>query len=89
MYADLERDYEVKASKLMGTSTPADVAKALMKAIERDDPEVIVNPSPLRPGLATLTLFPKLGEKAIRVLGINKAAEQASRARRAKKEEES
>ena len=82
MYADLERDYEVKASKLMGTSKPEDVAKAVLKAIEKDEPELIVNPSPMRAGLATMTLFPKLGEKAVLALGINKAAEQASEVRR-------
>jgi short-subunit dehydrogenase len=89
MYVDMQRDYAVRASKLLGTSSPEQVAKGVIRAIEKNEPELIVNPSPLRPGLATMTLFPRLGERAIRALGINTPAQKASEVRRSKKKEPS
>ena len=87
MYAKLQEEYAVRASKLLGTSSPKQGADGVLRVIEKNDPELIVNPGPMRPGLATMTLFPKLGERAIRALGINKTAQEASDGRRAKEEQ--
>jgi len=43
------------------TTTPERVAHAVVRAIERDLPEVVVNRVPLRPVLAALTLVPGSG----------------------------
>jgi len=46
----------------LGTSKPADVARAVVRAVKRDLPEVIVNPGPMRVMLAFRELFPRLAE---------------------------
>jgi len=46
----------------LGTTTPDDVARAVVRAIRRDLPEVIVNPRPMRLVLAFRELFPRLAE---------------------------
>ena len=44
----------------LGTSKPDDVARAVVRAITQDLPEVIVNPGPMRLMLAFRELFPRL-----------------------------
>ena len=46
----------------LGTSKPDDVARAVVRAITQDLPEVIVNPGPMRLMLAFRELFPRLAE---------------------------
>jgi len=43
-----------------GASPPEKVASAVVRAIKRDLPEVIVNPVPVRPLMALVALFPNL-----------------------------
>src|SRR5205823_10557508 len=49
----------VKAPLLAAPTKPEKVAAAVVKAIRRDVPEIIVNSSPLRPILALGTLWPR------------------------------
>lgn len=62
IYANLKSRSGCSAPRLLGTSKPEAVARAVMKVIERDQFEQIVNPLPVRPLLAFCALFPTLGE---------------------------
>jgi len=55
---------------LMGSCTPAQVATAVVRAIEAPCPEVIVNSRPMRPVFALAQLFPRLGDWIIRRSGV-------------------
>ena len=63
-------DSQVKAPLVLGTITSKKVAKALLKAIKKNKPDVIVNSGPLRPLLAIDTLFPNFGNWFARITGI-------------------
>ena len=54
-----------------GASLPEKVASAVVRAIKRDLPEVIVNPVPVRPFLALEVLFPRLIERVISPINWN------------------
>ena len=72
MYEVMERRAGVRASKLAGTSSPQKVAAAMVKAIKRDRPEVIVNPGPIRLVSGFAELFPGLFERMYPLFGANK-----------------
>lgn len=61
IYAKLKASSGMAAPALVGTSQPEAVARAVIRAIECDLPEVIVNSLPVRPLLALTALFPSLG----------------------------
>lgn len=56
--------------RTIGSCTPAQVARAVVRAVERRQPEVIVNSLPVRPLIALSELFPPLGDWLMRRLGI-------------------
>jgi len=62
IYADLKEKSGMVAPALLGTSRPEKVAAAIIKAIEDDLPEIIINPLPVRPLLAFIAMFPRMGE---------------------------
>lgn len=62
IYANLKERSGCTAPRLLGTSSPETVARAVLRGIEKDLPEMIVNPVPVRPLLALTALFPRLGE---------------------------
>ncbi len=64
---------QLSAPRWLGTSRPDDVARAVVRAIEQDLPEVIVNPGPMRLMLAFRDLFPRLAER-VRVDVFERAA---------------
>ena len=51
----------------VGLNRPADVARAVMRAIVDDVSEIIVNRTPIRPLLTLLAASPKLGAAALRM----------------------
>jgi short-subunit dehydrogenase len=71
IYASLKTRTGCSAPPLLGISAPEAVARAVIQAIERDLPEVIVNPLPVRPLFAFCALFPRAGEWAIEKTGAN------------------
>ena len=71
IYAHLKADTGCSAPALLGTSPPEKVARAVLRAIERDLPEIIVNPYPVRPMLAFNALFPSVGEWVTNQIGTN------------------
>jgi len=73
MFADTSREHGVTAPASAGTSSPADVARAAIRAIERDVPEVVVSPRPIRPLLALGAVWPRLVERIVNALRANEA----------------
>jgi short-subunit dehydrogenase len=59
-----------KSPPLVGSTTAEHVARAVVRAIEKDRPEVIVNWPPLRPTMIFAQMFPALGAAAIRAATI-------------------
>lgn len=71
IYAKLKAASGCAAPALLGTSPPEAVVRAVIRAIEDDRPEVIVNSLPVRPLLAFTVLFPRLGEWIAGQTGAN------------------
>ena len=71
IYANLKARTGCSAPALLGTSAPETVPRAVIKAIESDLPEIIINPIPIRPLLVLNTLFPRLGEWLTDKTGAN------------------
>jgi len=63
-------DRGATAPRLMGASPASAVARAVVRAIERERQEVVVNPLPVRPLLALNALSPKLGDRILGLLGV-------------------
>lgn len=73
MFADQVASHGVRAPLFLGTTTPAKVADAVVRAVERDLPEVIVNPGAVRPMLALAMLVPRFAEWLSNRLGTHEA----------------
>lgn len=71
MFAEQVAVFGAKAPLMLGESPPESVAAAVVKAIEEDRPEVVVNPGPMRPLLALGTLWPRLSEWVAPKVGSN------------------
>lgn len=84
-------DTGIPAPSLAGTSTPDKVAIALIKAIEQNQGEVIVNGDPITANLTKLLLaisqfFPSFGDITNRLLGVTKLNRLRIESRRHKSE---
>jgi len=87
MYVDSVREHGRPAPMALGTSSPAAVVAAVVRAIERDVPEIIVSARPIRLLLLLSAISPRFGEWLCRTLGAHllfEAAAQASGRDRAK-----
>ena len=71
IYQNLKKQTGFSAPTLLGTSKPEKVAAALIRAINSDLPEVVVNALPVRPLFATTAMFPRLGEFLTRQTGAH------------------
>jgi len=71
IYADLKARAGCAAPALLGSSRPELVPRAVLRAIERDLPEILINPLPIRPLLIINLLWPKLGEWLTSKTGAN------------------
>ncbi|MFW5925410.1 MAG: SDR family NAD(P)-dependent oxidoreductase [Myxococcota bacterium] len=70
MFANKERDHGVVAPGLLGTSRPEAVARAVVRAIEGDKAELIVNPGPMRLMGAAAQVFPDVQVRLVSRLGL-------------------
>jgi len=71
IYSRLKAQTGRSAPPWLGTSQPETVVQAVLRALARDLPEVIVNPTPIRPILAFTALFPRAGEWLSGKIGAN------------------
>ena len=58
------------APKLLGSSLPQDVADGVIKSIQKNSAEVIVNPGPMKPLLALNQISPRLGDWVVKLFGV-------------------
>ena len=82
MHANELESIGLKAPFPPGSVSPERVARAVVRAIERDLPEVLVAPAPIRPLMALDALSPRLGAAIVRVTGVNELFRKAARSRR-------
>ena len=73
MYADAVEETGVSAPAIAGTSKPEQVAKAVVRAIKHDVPEVIVTPLSGRPLAAIAAVAPTIGQTMMRLTGVESA----------------
>jgi short-subunit dehydrogenase len=88
MYADNLEITGTRPPRTLGVSKLQDVERAVVRAIERDLPEVIVNPRPIRPWLALQSLAPGFTERAARSLAANALFDRLARRREASRGEQ-
>jgi len=69
MYERVQARTGIATPKAQGSSGPEEVARAVVRAIRQDLPEVLVSPRPLRPLLALQGLFPGMTERLVSALG--------------------
>jgi short-subunit dehydrogenase len=74
--AGMFHDSGVKLPPYVGTKSPDDVARAVIRAIERDRSEIDVAPLGLRVGTAIASLVPETAANVQRKLGAGKIASQ-------------
>ena len=74
--AGMFHDSGVKLPPYVGTKSPDDVARAVIRAIERDRSEIDVAPLGLRVGTAIASLIPETAANVQRKLGAGKIASQ-------------
>lgn len=72
IYARIKEESGCSAPALMGTSPPEKVGRAVIRAIQNDIPQVIINPYPVRPILALSEISPRLGAWIARAMGASK-----------------
>ena len=59
-----------KAPRVLGTSTPEAVVKAVLRAIQRDVGEIIVNPGPVRLMMVFEHLSPRFARWVLEKAGV-------------------
>ena len=71
MYQREIQESGVEAPATLGTSPPDAVARAVLRAIQEDALEIIVNTKPVRPLLLIQALAPQLTNRVTRRIGIS------------------
>jgi short-subunit dehydrogenase len=80
MYARSRR-HGLRAPFFLGSTTPETVAKAVVRAVKKDKPEMVLNAGPIRLLLALPTLFPAAAEWARLRLGTDNLYRKAAEIR--------
>jgi hypothetical protein len=75
----------VKLPRGVGTSTPKEVAEAVLRGIERDRPEIDVAPLAMRGGVKAATLAPLTSARIQRLLGSEELADRMRAGQRDKR----
>ena len=84
MFHDMQTQYGIVAPRRLGTCTPEAVAKASVRAIERDEPEVVVNGAPIRHLLLLGMAFPGLIERIAKKMEAHKVFHELAQRREVK-----
>jgi short-subunit dehydrogenase len=82
IYARLKEKSGCSAPALMGTSRPEKVGKGVIRAIQNDVPQVIINPYPVRPLFALSEISPRLGAWVARKMGASEFFKRVYQARK-------
>lgn len=85
IYARLKAKSGCAAPALLTGCSPEQVAQAVLRSIEADVPEIIVNRYPIRPVLALSALSPRLGEWITARMGVNDFFRRAAEAEKGKR----
>jgi short-subunit dehydrogenase len=83
--AGMFAEAQVKLPPGVGTSSPEDVARAVLHAIERNRAEIDVAPLPMRAGATFAGIAPELASKVARRLGADSIAREMEAGQRAKR----
>jgi short-subunit dehydrogenase len=70
IYDRMKSETGRQSPPLVGSTTADRVARAVIKAIEKDRPEIIVNSPPLRPIAVLAQMFPSLGASVVRSVSV-------------------
>jgi short-subunit dehydrogenase len=87
MHADSLERYGLRAPFPPGAVSVDRCARAVVRAIRRDVPEVLVAPMPIRPLIALDGLSPRLGAAIVRIVGVNELFRRAADRRREEQNE--
>ena len=77
IYAHLKERTHCSAPALLGTSSPQKVAQAVVRSIEHDIPEIIINRWPVKPLLVLCTIAPEIGAWVVDKIGTNRFFQRA------------
>lgn len=83
MYAQFADGLGIRAPRLVGTTTPAKVTAAVVRAIERDRPDITVNRVPMRPLFTLINAFPRVHSVVMKLTGTTGMMGRVADARRA------
>lgn len=83
MFHESMRDTGASMPARFGTTSADDVARAVIRAIRRDEAEVVVNSLPVRPIVMLLGLFPSLAGPVSRLTGIGETCQQMAHGKQA------
>ncbi len=89
IYEQLRKETHMDGPKILGPSSPESVARAVVRAIRKDIPEIIVNPGPTRLLTTLAELSPSLAEWVMRRSGVVKWFKQSAEIRKRKAKESS
>jgi short-subunit dehydrogenase len=87
IYSKLKATSGYSAPASFGVSSPAKVARAVIRAIEKNVPEIIINPIPIRPMIVLSLFCPSAGEWLIEKLGATAFFARVAEAQKKKPEE--
>ncbi len=85
IYARLKSTTGCSAPLFLGTSPPEPVGKAVVRAIRKNLPEVIINKWPVKPLFMISALSPSLGAWMVRMIGAHAFFKRVYRAQRGEK----
>ena len=77
MYARWE-DHGAKAPKLVGRSTPDKVAQVVVRCIQKNRGEALVNTLPARPLIVLFNIAPQIGPRVMKLLGYTRTFERVT-----------
>lgn len=81
MFADASKETPLRAPAVQGVARPEAVVRAVLRSVERDLPQVVVNPGAPSLLLAIALVFPRLGEWLGHRLGIHEVYPKVAAAR--------
>ena len=84
IYSKLKTTSGYSAPASFGVSKPETVSRAVLRAVERNIPEIIINPIPIRPLLLLSLFLPSAGEWVTDKLGANRFFHNVAQAQKNK-----